>query len=155
MKNLIMIFIFLITTNATFSFASSLRNDDWGVVIKVKPVSQTSTYKKPRYKKVCYQNNNSSQRTANMIIGGLIGSVVGNQISNKDGAGTIGAVFGSLIGAEQTNYPTTSNCYEEKFYTTESYNTISHYKIKVRTKNGYRVIHSPHSYNIHDIIPIN
>ncbi|MDC3141312.1 hypothetical protein OBA40_08165 [Alphaproteobacteria bacterium] len=155
MKNLLMIFILLITTNATITFASSLRNDDWGVVIKVKPISHTSTYNKPRYKKVCHYNNNSSQRTANMIIGGLIGSVVGNQISNKDGAGTIGAVFGSLIGADQTNYPTTSNCYEEKFYTTETYNTISHYKIKVRTRNGYRVINSPHSYNIHDIIPLN
>ena len=155
MKNLLMIFILLITTNATITFASSLRNDDWGVVIKVKPISHTSTYNKPRYKKVCHHNNNSSQRTANMIIGGLIGSVVGNQISNKDGAGTIGAVFGSLIGADQTKYPTTSNCYEEKFYTTESYNTFSHYKIKVRTRNGYRVINSPHSYNIHDIIPLN
>ena len=32
-----------------------------------------------------------------MIIGGLVGSVIGNEISNKHGAGTIGALFGTLI----------------------------------------------------------
>ena len=155
MKKLLFILTIILSTNSTFSYASSFTNDNWGVVVKVKPVSQTSTYKKPRYKEVCYQNNNSSQRTANMIIGGLVGSVVGNQISNKDGAGTIGAVFGSLIAADRYNYPSTSNCYEETFYTTETHKTISHYKIKVRTKNGYRVINSAHSYNIHDIIQLN
>ena len=155
MKNLIFILTIFISINSTLSHASSLRNNNWGVVINVKPISQSSTYNKPRLKTVCYENNNSNQRTANMIIGGLVGSVIGNQISNKDGAGTIGAVFGSLIGADRVHYQTTSNCYEKTFYTTEHYKTISHYKIKVRTKNGYRIITSPHSYNIHDIIQLN
>jgi uncharacterized protein YcfJ len=155
MKKILFILTIFISINSTLSHASNLRNDDWGVVIKVKPITQSNTYKKPIYKKVCYENNNSNQRAANMVIGGLIGSVVGNQLSNKDGAGTIGAVFGSLIAADQSNYPIVSNCYEETSYTNEIYNTISYYKVKVRTKNGYRVIHSPHSYNIHDIIPLN
>ena len=155
MKKILFLLTITLLTNSTFSYASSYTNDNWGVVIKVKPISHSSTYKKPTYKKVCYQNNNSSQITANMIIGGLVGSVVGNQISNKDGAGTIGAVFGSLIAADRSNYPSTSNCHEETFYTTETHKTISHYKIKVRTKNGYRVINSRHSYNIHDIIQLN
>ena len=155
MKKLLLIFITLLVSNISVSYGSNFRSDNWGVVIHVTPINEQITYQKPRYKKVCHKNNNYDQKAANMIIGGIVGSVIGNNISGKDGAGTIGAVFGSLIGADYANNSQILNCHEEMFYTTEIQNTISYYRIKIRTKNGFKLIKSFHSYNIHDVIRLN
>ena len=99
MKKILLLFTIIFTTLASFSFSSDLYHENWGVVVKVTPIKETKTLKKPKYRTVCRENNYSGQRTANMIIGGLVGSVIGNEIKNKHGAGTIGALFGTLIGA--------------------------------------------------------
>ena len=38
-----------------------------------------------------------------MIIGGLLGSAVGNKLSDSNGAGSAGAVAGALLGREHAN----------------------------------------------------
>ena len=40
-----------------------------------------------------------------MIIGGLIGSAIGNKMSDNDGAGAAGTVAGALIGREHAKQP--------------------------------------------------
>ena len=116
MKKLSLLLIIIFSFSSSFSFSSNLYSENWGVVVKVTPITKTNTFKKPRYRTVCSENNYSDQRTANMIIGGLVGSVIGNEISNKHGAGTIGALFGTLIGAEQSNMPYKSDCYQETYF---------------------------------------
>ncbi len=155
MKKLLFVLTFLFTTIISNSHASNLISDQWGVVVKVTPITQTTTFQTPRYKKVCQQKNNSEQKMANMIIGGLVGSVIGNQVSDRHGAGTVGALFGTLIGADKSNYPRKINCYEETYYITETQNYTSHYRLKVRTRNGYQIINSKYLYNVHDIIQLN
>ncbi len=52
------------------------------------------------------QGSQQTDELGSMIIGGLIGSAVGNGLTSKDGAGTAGAVAGALIGrnaAKQQN----------------------------------------------------
>ena len=154
MKKILLLFTIIFTVLSSVAFSANQYSENWGVVVKVTPITETNTFKKPRYKTICSENNYSSQRTANMIIGGLVGSVIGNEISNKHGAGTIGALFGTLVGAEQSNYPITSHCHQETYYITETERFISHYKIKVRTKNGYKIIRSQERYNVHDIITL-
>lgn len=154
MKKILLLLTIIFTTSSSFSFSSNLYSENWGVVVKVTPITKINTFKKPRYKTICSENNNSSQRTANMIIGGLVGSVIGNEISNKHGAGTIGALFGTLIGADHSDYPRISHCHQESYFITETERFISHYKIKVRTKNGYKIIRSQEHYNLHDIITL-
>ena len=155
MKKLSLLLIIIFSFSSSFSFSSNLYSENWGVVVKVTPITKTNTFKKPRYRTVCSENNYSDQRTANMIIGGLVGSVIGNEISNKHGAGTIGALFGTLIGAEQSNMPYKSDCYQETYYVTETERFITHYRLKVRTRNGYKIVHSEDHYNVHDIISVN
>ena len=154
MKKILLLFTIIFTTLTSFSFSSDLYNENWGVIVKVTPITETNTLKKPRYRTVCRENNYSGQRTANMIIGGLVGSVIGNEISNKHGAGTIGALFGTLIGAEHNDYPRSAHCHQETYYITETERFISYYKIKIRTKNGYKTIRSQERYNLHDIITL-
>ena len=83
-----------------------------GTVTKSDPIRTSYIRKTPSDEKVCEtqevpvygqastgsQNNNSDLGA--MIIGGVIGSAIGNKTSDQDGAGAAGAVVGALLGRE-------------------------------------------------------
>ncbi len=75
----------------------------------VDTITLTSTYvrKTPTDQRTCrnqdvpiYAEQEGASEIGSMIIGGLIGSAVGNKFSNNDGAGAAGTVAGALIGRE-------------------------------------------------------
>ena len=77
----------------------------------VDTITLTSTYvrKTPTDKRICrndevpiYAQQEGASEIGSMIIGGLIGSAVGNKFSNNDGAGAAGTVAGALIGREHS-----------------------------------------------------
>ena len=77
----------------------------------VDTITLTSTYvrKTPTDKRTCrnddvpiYAQQEGTSEIGSMIIGGLIGSAVGNKFSNNDGAGAAGTVAGALIGREHS-----------------------------------------------------
>ncbi|MFL2844781.1 MAG: hypothetical protein ACJ0BO_00805 [Candidatus Puniceispirillaceae bacterium] len=77
----------------------------------VDTITLTSTYvrKTPTDKRACrnddvpiYAQQEGASEIGSMIIGGLIGSAVGNKFSNNDGAGAAGTVAGALIGREHS-----------------------------------------------------
>ena len=77
----------------------------------VDTITLTSTYvrKTPSDKRTCrtedvpiYAQQEGESELGSMIIGGLIGSAVGNKFSNNDGAGAAGTVAGALIGREHS-----------------------------------------------------
>ena len=77
----------------------------------VDTITLTSTYvrKTPTEKRTCrnddvpiYAQQEGTSEIGSMIIGGLIGSAVGNKFSNNDGAGAAGTVAGALIGREHS-----------------------------------------------------
>ncbi len=83
-----------------------------GTVTKSDPIRTSYIRKTPSDEKVCEtqevpiygqasagSNNNNSDLGA-MIIGGVIGSAIGNKTSDQDGAGAAGAVVGALLGHE-------------------------------------------------------
>ena len=108
---------------------------------------------KPTTHKTCTRHYQRKPRLENVIIGGLIGSVIGNQISNNHGAGTMGAVVGSIFAADNDSYNT--SCEYSSSYIKENKRVFSHYKIKVRTNRGFKTINSNNHYSIHDIIYFN
>ena len=83
-----------------------------GTVTKSDPIRTSYIRKTPSDKKFCEtqevpvygqasagSTNNNSDLGA-MIIGGVIGSAIGNKTSGQDGAGAAGAVVGALLGRE-------------------------------------------------------
>ena len=83
-----------------------------GTVTKSDPIRTSYIRKTPSDEKVyetkevpvygqasAGSNNNNSDLGA-MIIGGVIGSAIGNKTSDQDGAGAAGAVVGALLGRE-------------------------------------------------------
>ena len=54
----------------------------------------------PVYGQASVGNNNQNSDLGAMIIGGVIGSAIGNKTSDQEGAGAAGAVVGALLGRE-------------------------------------------------------
>ena len=151
MKKIIFAFILIITFSSN-AFSDHSYND-WGVVVNVKPIYYNQVINKPTTYKTCTSLYQRKPKLENIIIGGLIGSVIGNQISNNHGAGTMGAVVGSIFAADNDSYNT--SCKYSSSYIKENRRVFSHYKIKVRTNRGFKIINSNNHYSIHDIIYFN
>ena len=155
MKKLIFTTIFLILTNTSISLGDQFRSK-WGVVISVIPVSITSNYSEPYTRVFCNKSRQKQANNfANIAVGGLIGSVIGNKLSDSHGAGTIGALFGSMIAMDSPNKNQNETCYEKTIYNNKKITKISHYKMKVRTRRGIQNIQSLTPYNVHDVIYLN
>ena len=83
-----------------------------GTVTKSDPIRTSYIRKTPSDEKICetqevpvYEqaaagNNNGNSDLGAMIIGGVIGSAIGNKTSDQQGAGAAGAVVGALLGRE-------------------------------------------------------
>ena len=75
----------------------------------VDTITLTSTYvrKTPSDQRTCrnedvpiYAQQEGNSELGSMIIGGLLGSAVGNKMSDNNGAGAVGTVAGALLGRE-------------------------------------------------------
>ena len=103
MKKLIIITLTIIFSNSSLSLAGQFKSR-WGVVIGVNPVNVTSNYQEPYTRVVCEKfRHKNPNNFANMAVGGLIGSVIGNKLSDVHGAGTMGALFGSMMAIDNSS----------------------------------------------------
>ena len=79
-----------------------------GTVTKSDPISSSYVRKTPKDERVCrtedvpiYGESKSGQSDLGaMIVGGLIGSAIGNKLSDNEGAGAAGTVAGAILGRE-------------------------------------------------------
>ncbi|MCE2516337.1 MAG: hypothetical protein J4F41_00590 [Alphaproteobacteria bacterium] len=78
-----------------------------GNVSDVEALTTTYVRKTPIEEKVCrveevpiYEEGQGGDELGGLIIGGLIGSAVGNAATDAKGAGTFGAITGALVGRE-------------------------------------------------------
>ena len=144
------------------------------IVGKVKNVEiLTSTYirKTPVEEKICsvedvpiYEESKGGDELGGLIIGGLLGSAVGNQISGADGAGTVGAVTGALIGREhaknkKTNgkiigYRQEETCRIEKRVREERIEEVTGYRLTINVDGEMVTLKSSSSYDQGDEIKI-
>jgi len=98
--------IYILTT--TTSISETRIESLIGVVTKVDVLKSSYVKKIPQDERICqikeipiYNQKQDSSELGNMIVGGLIGSAIGNKLTEKDGGGTFGAVTGAILGREQ------------------------------------------------------
>ena len=155
MKKIIFATIIFVITNISISYAQQFRAK-WGVVMSVTPVTVISNYSEP-YTKVYCKKSYRKQATnfTDIAVGGLIGSVIGNTLSDRNGAGSVGALFGSMLAVNNPNRSLSETCYEKTYYSNKKISKFSHYNIQVRTKIRITNIQSTTPYNVHDVIYLN
>ena len=131
-----------------------------GTVTKSDPIRTSYIRKTPSDEKVCEthevpvygqasagsSNNNNSDLGA-MIIGGVIGSAIGNKTSDQDGAGAAGAVVGALLGREHAKnknqqggqqivgYRQQEVCNIRKVMTEETIEEVTGYRTRIEVDN--------------------
>ena len=85
-----------------------------GTVTKSDPIRSSYVRKTPKDERVCrtedvpiYGESKSGQSDLGaMIVGGLIGSAIGNKLSDNEGAGAAGTVAGAILGREHAKNTT-------------------------------------------------
>jgi len=119
-----------------------------GTVTKVDTLTSTYTVKTPKDERICevrdvpiYSEGQQSDELGSMIIGGLLGSAVGNKLSDNNGAGAAGAVAGALLGRSQANkaaksgeivgYRQQESCETKRVILEEVRSKITGYRVQV------------------------
>ena len=142
-----------------------------GYVETVEVLTSSYIRKTPAEERVCevedvpiYAGQEESDGIGGLIIGGLIGSAVGNAASDKDGAGTFGAVTGALIGHDQAKknskkgkivgYKQQDVCTIRKVVREERIEEITGYRLKISADGEVLTLKSSRSYDAGDSITI-
>ena len=119
-----------------------------GTLTKVDTLTSTYTVKTPKDERICeirdvpiYSEGQKSDELGSMIIGGLLGSAVGNKLSDNNGAGAAGAVAGALLGRSQANknaksgeivgYRQQESCETKRVILEEVRSKITGYRVQV------------------------
>ena len=119
-----------------------------GTVTKVDTLTSTYTVKTPKDERICeirdvpiYSEGQKSDELGSMIIGGLLGSAVGNKLSDNNGAGAAGAVAGALLGRSQASknaksgeivgYRQQESCETKRVILEEVRSKITGYRVQV------------------------
>jgi uncharacterized protein YcfJ len=154
---------YLIPTLIAFSMATSVamasgnhhRYTEYGTVLDVETIWSTKVTSQPVIEHTCSmvrQERNAD--VGKQIIGGLIGSGIGNAISDKDGAGTAGAVLGALFASREARPRYVERCSEQVVYKKSRTREPSHYRIRASVNGQIVTLNSDTPYRRHQTIPI-
>ena len=134
----------LATLLTSQAFAQSIKEFRDGYVTRVETVWATRTVEQPVSTTRCREVKSSF---GDLVVGGLIGSALGNKLSDEHGAGTLGAVAGMLTA---TSGNSGQKCRKETRYISQSEDYPSHYIIHVRSGGQHLQFTSDRPYRVRE-----
>ena len=146
-----------------------------GTVSGADPIRTSYIRKTPKDERVCQTQdvpvygeaagNNESDLGA-MIIGGVIGSAIGNKTSDNEGAGAAGAVVGALLGREHAKknqgggqqiigYRQQEVCNIRTVMTEQTVEEITGYRVRIEVDGKIVSLESKRPRNMGERVEIN
>ena len=146
-----------------------------GTVSGADPIRTSYIRKTPKDERVCQTQdvpvygeaagNNESDLGA-MIIGGVIGSAIGNKTSDNEGAGAAGAVVGALLGREHAKknqgggqqiigYRQQEVCNIRTVMTEQTVEEITGYRVRIEIDGKIISLESKRPRNMGERIEVN
>ena len=146
-----------------------------GTVSGADPIRTSYIRKTPKDERVCQTQdvpvygeaagNNESDLGA-MIIGGVIGSAIGNKTSDNEGAGAAGAVVGALLGREHAKknqgggqqiigYRQQEVCNIRTVMTEQTVEEITGYRVRIEVDGKIISLESKRPRNMGELLEIN
>ena len=146
-----------------------------GTVSGTDPIRTSYIRKTPKDERVCQTQdvpvygeaagNNESDLGA-MIIGGVIGSAIGNKTSDNEGAGAAGAVVGALLGREHAKknqgggqqiigYRQQEVCNIRTVMTEQTVEEITGYRVRIEVDGKIISLESKRPRNMGERVEIN
>ena len=146
-----------------------------GTVSGADPIRTSYIRKTPKDERICQTQdvpvygetagNNESDLGA-MIIGGVIGSAIGNKTSDNEGAGAAGAVVGALLGREHAKknqgggqqiigYRQQEVCNIRTVMTEQTVEEITGYRVRIEVDGKIISLESQRPRNLGERVEIN
>ena len=146
-----------------------------GTVSGADPIRTSYIRKTPKDERICQTQdvpvygeaagNNESDLGA-MIIGGVIGSAIGNKTSDNEGAGAAGAVVGALLGREHAKknqgggqqiigYRQQEVCNIRTVMTEQTVEEITGYRVRIEVDGKIISLESKRPRNMGERVEIN
>ncbi len=142
-----------------------------GTVTNVDQLTSSYTVKTPTDERICevrdipvYSEGQRSDELGSMIIGGLLGSAVGNKLSDNNGAGAAGAVAGALLGRSHANntaqsgeivgYKQQEVCENRRVVLEEVKTRITGYRLQVEADGRILTIETSKPYGLNDRVEL-
>lgn len=142
-----------------------------GTVTKVDALTSSYIRKTPTDERNCgfkdvpiYSQASENNELGSMLLGGLLGSAIGNKLSDNNGAGSAGAVAGALIGRDRAKKNSNSGeiigyrqqevCTNRRVVLEEVVDKISGYQIQIEADDRILSFEYPRPLSIGDRIEI-
>ena len=101
-----------------------------------------------------YRNTSEETRLGRVIVGGLIGSAIGREVSDSSRAGTVGAILGGAI-ASQPRYQAHQVCHDSYRIQNVRVSSFSHYDVTVTHRGRLVTIKRPFPAPIGSLVSVN
>ena len=137
--------------------AQAYETTSYARVISSKPVWTVQTVSKPIVEQSCVHSvsDNHDDLLGDIIIGGLIGSVIGNAVSDVHGAGALGTSIGALIAADSHAQSASGvRCVSRSTTSEATRKVISHYEVKVRHDNKILTFETDTPFKRHGLVKV-
>ena len=161
----------IIALSATASMADTRIESVLGTVTSVDTVTQSYIRKTPRDERICeikevpvYGEASQGDEIGSMIIGGLLGSAVGNKFSDANGGGAAGAVAGALLGRQHAKnntqkgnivgYRQQEECQTKRVLLEEEVTKIIGYRLQVEADGRILSLEDPKPASIGDRVEV-
>jgi uncharacterized protein YcfJ len=149
-KNLLKAALMTLTLTSGFAVTADAHERDYiAHVTNVHPVYETRLKNRFIAETQCRDIGTTGQKRINdLVVGSLIGSVIGNKISDTPGFGTLGALAGwSLTESRSYSDQDCNTVWRPQKYKTR---VLSHYAISLTHLGRVVRLRSQHQYNIGD-----
>ena len=134
-----------------FDVVSTHIETRYGTVVRVEPIWDMRTNYRRMPSSSCSQTNLLPNNLERTLLGAAIGSAVGNELSEKDGMGSIGAFVGAVIASDSIKKNRT--CAKEIIYEPVQERTLSHYLVEVKIGGETLQFETSKSYELYDQLP--
>ena len=88
-----------------------------------------------------------------VVIGGLVGSAIGNKLSDRHGAGSLGALLGAVTAMDRSS-DKRSVCHDQTSYRKTTEDIADHYLVHVRTEGRILTFRSNHRYRVNQRVSL-
>ena len=145
-----------ILSGASHAGAQTINDTRTGYVTAVETVWMQRVIHEPVTTTSCNTNRAHSSFHGNVgdvVIGGLIGSAIGNTLSDKHGAGSLGALFGAVTAMDRSS-DKRRVCHDQTSYRKTTEDIADHYLVHVRADGRDLTFRSDRRYRVNQRVSL-
>ena len=145
-----------VLSGASHAGAQTINDTRTGYVTAVETVWMQRVIHEPVTTTSCHTNRAHSGFHGNVgdvVIGGLIGSAIGNKLSDKHGAGSLGALFGAATVMDRSS-DKRRVCHDQTSYRKTTEDIADHYLVHVRADGRDLTFRSDRRYRVNQRVSL-